>query len=234
MTYNRDNLAVPIEELTEVVRQARVGEFKPDAPRGKRKMKVAERTAVSELEEELGLTRRELASALAGVDIEDSDLKEMGAFEPEEELHKLWRDYEEDQEGGQKFVELMGATPEARAKSTTGEELCSSTEDNASESEDSVNVDAGASEGEDAIAARCSSIQADVMGKRDLCRSTPKMANPEEIWTHSVRMTAHYGHCEDKAKLGCGKPKTAVYQMVDVDPDLYWPRCADCFPDLDK
>ena len=147
----------------------------------------------------------------------------MGVFEPEGELQDSWAAV------GEKVDEGVGAD----AKSPS-EELCSSTEDNASESDESVDPVALTLAGADAVERKCSQVQADVMGKRDCCKGAPKMANPAEVWTHQVRMTAHFGHSEDPNRLGCGKPKTDAYKLVSVDPESYWPRCGDCFPDLDK
>ena len=72
------------------------------------------------------------------------------------------------------------------------------------------------------------------MGKRESKKGPPKMADVASVWIHSTRMTAHFGHIEDECKLGCGQPMSAAYQRVSIDPESYWPRCFNCFPDADK
>ena len=219
--YNRDNLSIPFEILTDTLQELKVGTFRPDKPRGARRVPPSAGPVPisAQVEEVLGVSVLGLASVFAGRDVSLDEFKE-AAFGTE--------------------AGRSGAREESDSESTSSSGAGSSSEERGEEGSSSVDSDLALSSSSESLS---HVPTADTDGENlmdmaaELCgvegaggAERPGAGRSEQFFRHITRKTVHRVSQEAGGKFKCGRACTDKYQSIaEVDPEMLWPLCGDCF-----
>ena len=232
INYNRDNLAIPMENMTKVIKMVRIGSYDPDAARGSRRCEENLVNAVCRMENFLSIGRLALANMLAQRWVTEQEHMMNGGWvhefadKPNEEVEaevELEEGEVMDEYGaycGEQECVNVGVADEQEGSMS----FMSQPQDDVFETAVSADDAEAVCNAEEHVAL---SVAAALAGTHTLGLSV--QASCMKRVRHTVRMTVHFMSPHDEGRFACGRHLTHVYEE-HVDSMPMWPLCKDCYP----
>ena len=230
LNYNRDNLADPMRLMNKVIKKVRSGAFNPDAPRGRMHVKDldARQDAVSRALEHLAVTKGALAGKFAGtlteVETDVCNAAGGGIGNPDDDADNGIVNTGEEFETNCEWMLEDGAFDEGHDSGASRDGDHDDSDDDELEhvpEKEFENVD------EDAVALEIAAAVFEQEGSLPKVKS--ECADAKCVLRHRIRQTVHLGRAGCEVRLACGRGRTEVYEVVQPEVGVPWPRCSDCF-----